>query len=352
MAVLSAKRANTGQALRLIEQLPALLVAAQDVLQRGGDEEVLLLEPQLLALKDVVSGVEHPGDVLGAGLGLDGPFIVAAIEVAQIELVRGLGRPQAQRVDGAVLVARNGRVVGQGQHVLGVYPVGCEAPLGVDVLVHVAVKLDAEKVAGAGNLPGVAIAQPGIGSLDLVAMDNALMEHAILVAQAVAVGGQRQGGQRVQEAGGEPSQTAVTEPRIPLCLPQVFELVAEFVHGLRRGVEQPEIHQAIGQGTSHEEFQRQVVDTLGIVGIIGVLGVHPPLDEAIPHGERQAEVGLPLTVHMLWQLCQGELEVGQELLPDGLGVQAIDILLLQILGLEDRRHASGYSRHATPLYIP
>ena len=111
------------QALRRIEHLPALLVAAQDVLQRRGDEEVLLLEPEFLALKDVVIGVEDLGDVLRAGLGLDGPFIVTAVEVAQVELVRGFGRPQAQRVDGAVLVARDGGVVRQRQHVLGVDPV-------------------------------------------------------------------------------------------------------------------------------------------------------------------------------------------------------------------------------------
>ena len=79
------------QALLRIEHLPALLVAAQDVLQRRGDEEVFLLEPQFLALKDVVVGVEDLGDVLRACLGLDGPFVVAAVEVAQVELVGGLG---------------------------------------------------------------------------------------------------------------------------------------------------------------------------------------------------------------------------------------------------------------------
>ena len=41
----------------------------------------------------------------------------------------------------------------------------------------------------------LAITQPGIGGLDLVAVDNALMKHAILVADAVSVSGQCQGGQ-------------------------------------------------------------------------------------------------------------------------------------------------------------
>ena len=42
------------------------------------------------------------------------------------------------------------------------------------------------------------------------------------------------------------------------------------------------------------------------------MGADPALDEAVVHGERWAEVGLPCGVSMLWQLCQCEREVGQE----------------------------------------
>ena len=177
------------------------------------------------------------------------------------------------------------------------------------------------------------------------------MEHAILVADAVAVGRQRQGGQRVQEAGREPSQAAIAETSIPLRFAQVFELVAEFVHRLRRRVEKPEIHEAVSQGTPHQELQRQVVDALGIVGVIGLLGADPALDETVAHGEREAEIGLPFGVHVLWQLRQRDLKVGQELPPDGVGVQAIDVRLLQVLRCEDWSRSGGCSHHATPFYI-
>ena len=183
------------QALRRIEHLPALLVAAQDVLQGRRDEEVLLLEPEFLALKDIVVGVEDLGDVLGTGLGLDRPLVVTAVEIAQVELVGGPGRPQAQRIDGAILVARDRRIVGEREHIVGVDPGGGQTPLGIDVLVHAPVELDAEEVVRARNLPGVAIPQPGVGGLHLIAVDNALMEHAILVAQPVSIGGQCQGRQ-------------------------------------------------------------------------------------------------------------------------------------------------------------
>ena len=42
----------------------ARLVTADDVLQRGRDHEVLLLQTQLLTLEEVIVGVEYPGNVL------------------------------------------------------------------------------------------------------------------------------------------------------------------------------------------------------------------------------------------------------------------------------------------------
>ena len=42
-----------------------MLEPPDDVMERGGTEEVLLLEPQLLPLEHVVVGVQHTGDVLG-----------------------------------------------------------------------------------------------------------------------------------------------------------------------------------------------------------------------------------------------------------------------------------------------
>jgi hypothetical protein len=71
------------------------------------------------------------------------------------------------------------------------------------------------------------------------------------------------------------------------------------------------------------------------VGVIGLLSADPALDEAVAHGERQTEIGLPLAVHVLWQFRQRDLKMGQELAPDGGGVQSIGIRLLQSSGGED-----------------
>ena len=61
---------------------------------RRGDEEVLLLQAQLLALRRGVLGVEHLGDVLGEGLCAHRLGIVASVEDVQVE---GLGCAGRQR---------------------------------------------------------------------------------------------------------------------------------------------------------------------------------------------------------------------------------------------------------------
>lgn len=102
----------------------AVLVAADDVVQGGGAEEVLLLETQLLALEEVVVGVQHPRDVLGNVAVQNGADVVTAVERRQLKVDRGLGRPQAESVDNVVLVSGDRVVVRHGQYGAGVDPLG------------------------------------------------------------------------------------------------------------------------------------------------------------------------------------------------------------------------------------
>ena len=69
-------------------------------------EEVLLLEPQLLAHHGEVVRVEDLRDVLGEVLVLDRREVVAGVEVGEVELLRGARAPEAQRVHRVVAEAR------------------------------------------------------------------------------------------------------------------------------------------------------------------------------------------------------------------------------------------------------
>jgi hypothetical protein len=66
----------------------------EHVLQRARDEEILLLEPQLLAARLVVVRVEDFAQVLRDDLLIDGAVVVAAVEDREVERV---GRPRRAR---------------------------------------------------------------------------------------------------------------------------------------------------------------------------------------------------------------------------------------------------------------
>ena len=92
--------------VRLLEQEP------DAVLQRARHEEVLLLEPELLAGLAFVVGIEDLGDVLAPDLGLDRAPVLAALKGLEVELVGGDGAPESEEVRVRRLVTEHGRVVG------------------------------------------------------------------------------------------------------------------------------------------------------------------------------------------------------------------------------------------------
>ena len=63
----------------------------------------------------------------------------------------------------------------------------------------------------------------------LPAVLDALGEDAVLVADAVAVGGQSDGGHGVEEAGGQPAQAAVTQAGVLLDVLQLLNVQAHLV---------------------------------------------------------------------------------------------------------------------------
>ena len=102
---------------------PMLLhVAAHQVLQRRGGEEIFLPQPQFLAGRRRIAGIEHPGDRLGLDALGQRAGMVAAVEGIEAQRVARARRPQAQRVDVPAAPADDRRVVGDGLHGLGRTP--------------------------------------------------------------------------------------------------------------------------------------------------------------------------------------------------------------------------------------
>ena len=121
---------------------------------------------------------------------------------------------------------------------------------------------------------------------DLVAVLEALLEHAVLIADAIAPRRQVESRHRVEEASGKAAKTAVAEGSVLLLLDQVLELVADLLERVLVRMLKVEVHERVEERASHEELKREVVDTLGILLDVVRLGVAERFDEVVAHRVR------------------------------------------------------------------
>ena len=264
-------------------------VAAQDVLQAGRGEEVLLLEPQLLAGLGGVVGVEDAADALREHLVLHRPHVVAAVEGLEVDQVAGLRRPQAQRVDPPPAPADHGRVVGDGQHALPALPGPGRPPVGAGArrLAHAPVEADRVDGLGALELPRVAEGQPVLRPLDLPALVQALLEQAVLVADAVAEAGDAERRHAVHQAGGEPPEAAVAQGRVRLDLQHPLRVDPEVGERRLGGVGEAQVVDRVAQEAADQELEREIVDPLAVALVDLPRRRHPAVDQPVADGQRQ-----------------------------------------------------------------
>ena len=277
-----------------LRQLAQVHVARQGVLdevaQAAGDEEVLLLQPQLLALRRRVVGVEHLGDVLGEDLRAGGLGVVAGVEGLQVEGLVGLGAPQPQGVDDAVAEAGDHVVVGHAAHLPGGDPAGALGAVGVGIRLGMPAEADLDGALGVRELPRAAQAQPAVRLLDLAALDEGLPEDAVLVADAVADAGLVHRRERVDEAGGEPPEAAVAQAGLDLLAAQRRHVDAALLHRLLGDALQVRGEQVVAELAAQEVLRREVAHDPGRVLAAPVPGLQPGRHEVGAHGPGEREV--------------------------------------------------------------
>ena len=118
------------------------------------------------------------------------------------------------------------------------------------------------------ELPRAAQREPGVGLLDLPAVDEGLAEDAVLVADAVADAGDAHGGERVDEAGGEAAEAAVAEAGLDLLGAQRRQVEAAGGERLLGDVVEVGGQQGVAELASEQVLRRQVADGLGL-GLAG-----------------------------------------------------------------------------------
>ena len=245
---------------QVVQRAVLAQVVFQNVGHRGGGEEVLLAQPQDLALGMVVVGVEDLGDQLGRSALADGGVVVAGVEAAHVKAGR-LGLPQTQLGHALGAVAGHIHVVGHGDDavvVLVLDMVEAAVP-GLDGL---AVEADLLGLVGVGLDPHLAAGQPVVGSLLLPAIHDLLLEDAVLIQDGIAGARDAVGGHAVQVAGGQAAQAAVAKARVGFLGIDVVDLDVSVGQHVPGHILQAQVEQAGAQAAAHQEFHAQVVDLL------------------------------------------------------------------------------------------
>jgi len=284
VGVVEVDRGEVGQ---LPQVLARLAEPAKDVRDRAAHEEVLLLEPQLLALQRVVVGVEHLGDALGLRLALHRATVVAVVEHLKVELFGRPCRPEAQRVDGVVSKACDRCVVGDAEHLARIDPPHLQIAVFADRLLHTAVEVHRHAVLVAGQLPRGAVAQPRVTALDLPSAANLLVKDAELVANTVARAGVTLGRERVEKARGESAEAAVAEAGIELLLEQARQIDPVLLEHRLRHLVDAEVDQVVAQQSTEQELRGQVVGPLDALFVVGAGGSLPTLHQTVAHRVRE-----------------------------------------------------------------
>ena len=216
---------------QVVQTAIGLQVLAQNGLEGGRYQQILLAQAQPLASDVIIGRVEDFGDDLGHGVALQSLGVVAPGESGHIEAAGRLGAPQHQLVHGVGVVAGNIHVVGHSHDGL-IVDVGHTVLAVVVPAVGFAAELDLHGLVLSGHQPHIAHGQPVVGELHLPAIDDLLLEDTKLIADGIARAGNAQSGGRIHIAGGQTAQTAVAQTGIRLHLIQVMDVDAALIQCL------------------------------------------------------------------------------------------------------------------------
>src|SRR4030095_14485296 len=137
------------------------------------------------------------------------------------------------------------------------------------------------------DLPRVRTTQPVVWNFVLPAVLDGLLEHTVLIAEAITHGRNFHRSHRIEETCRQAPKPSFAQSSVGLLLQQLVPIELLFLNGLFGKVIKKEVRDIVSQRTTDEEFHRKIVNTLGILAIIGFLGSNPALRKNITHGVRE-----------------------------------------------------------------
>ena len=268
-----------------------LAVLLENRLQRRRNQQILLLEPESLALDMIVRRIQNLRDGLRHRVLLKRSCIVAARKRCHIKPLRHDCRPQRQLVCRVGMIARNVKVVRHCHHGLIAHLRRLELAV-VHPFMDRSAEADLDGVVLSRVQPHVAQPQPVVRELDLPAVDDLLPEDAKLIADGKARHRIAKSGRRIHVARGKPPQTAVSEPRVRLHLAELRQREAQLRQNLVRLVIDSQIEEVVPQRRAHQKFHGHVVDLFALFFPRFRLKCALPVLEHHPHRHAQRTVRL------------------------------------------------------------
>ena len=258
-------------AVKVADRQALPLENPEHVLQRATHKENLLTEPQPLALFQFVVGIEHLGEGFRLHLLQHGPGVIPGIERGKVKGIRGLGSPEPQGVGRVHAIAQDRGVIGHADDGMAAnsYRV---TPLRMD------------------HLPGIASHQPRVGAFHLALGTNLLAKDAEFVANAIANGRNLQGGHRFLETGRQASKPPVAKAGFRFLGEQAVQGEAEGFTGLLRLAPQAQVDEIVFQVRAQQILGREIDSRAYALLGVGLGGIHPGLQQKVPHRQRQGEV--------------------------------------------------------------
>ncbi len=279
------------------QRAPLAQMRRQDVLKAGADEKILLLEPQLLALRRRIIRIQHARQVLCVHLFPHRAGIVAGIESVDVKRGDGAAGPEPQVIDGRTAVAGNQLIETDCVDVAGIDPAARPGlALCGTLRLHAAAEADRETHAAARHLPDIAQAQPAAGHLALTAVAaHDLREYSVIVANAVAHGGIVQRGQGIQVTCRQPAQAAVAQPRVDFLGSDLIQVIAHVAQRGARFLQQVafQARQRVDQGSAGKIFDREVAHAFHVGIRHAALRGKPAQRQLLAHREGQRIVDIP-----------------------------------------------------------
>src|SRR5450755_4707030 len=135
------------------------------------------------------------------------------------------------------------------------------------------------------DLEWSAVGLPAVGLLALKSANDFLLEQPELVVDAIAITGHVERGQRLEEACGQATKSAIAEPCIRLAVENFVEAHTETGKHSATELLNAQVRDVVAQRPAHEKFHGKVVEPLRVDVAEARLGLEHAIHDAVANRE-------------------------------------------------------------------